>query len=205
MSMERYEAFMKHLPVESRDKTLIALKGHLLLETALREYIYRRVSLPERLEKKQMSFASLIDFASCLEFNARIDWIWKALRKANQIRNQLAHQLEPAKLEETEDALVEYVEANDGEFSVAAGDDLMYEKLALIFFQLFDVLISAPTTDENIQQDDMKKYKGLSFDQLLGSASNGASLGPLEAIDKVLGKKPGYTPPPRSKKRRRQW
>lgn len=138
--IERYENFIHHLPDDIKDKTFIALKGHLLLETCLREYILNRVPHPERLRNKQFNFSVLIDFASSLENNNKIQWVWKALKIANQIRNQLAHNLEPEKVTEYENQFIKYVEENDGEFSVSTDKPLMYEKLALVFFQLFDVL-----------------------------------------------------------------
>ncbi|NOR79217.1 MAG: hypothetical protein GQ529_00045, partial [Methyloprofundus sp.] len=78
----------------------------------LREYIYERVNHPDRLKNKNISFANLIDFSSSLEENNKIQWAWKALRLANQIRNQLAHSLLPEKLEKLESEFIEYVIAN---------------------------------------------------------------------------------------------
>lgn len=142
-SMERYKGFMQHLPENARDQTLIALKGHLLLESCLREYICNRVNHPDRFRKKQHNFSTLIDFASCLEDDDSISWVWSALRKANKIRNQLAHQLEPEKIDILQKDFIDYVEMNDGKFSVSTDREMQYEKLALIYFQLFDVMAIA--------------------------------------------------------------
>ena len=147
---DRYEVFIDNLPEEARDRTLIALKGHLLLETCLREYIFNRVKHPERLRNKQHSFSVLIDFASCLEDNESIFWVWSALRKANKIRNQLAHQLNPDKVDLYENDFISYVESHDGELSISTDRELKYEKLALVFFQLFDVLVQSVTVKGKI-------------------------------------------------------
>ena len=157
--LERYEGFMSHLPEETKDKSLIALKGHLLLETCLREYIYNRVPHPERLRKKQHTFAVLIDFASSLQNDSKIEWVWKALRKANQIRNQLAHQLEPKELDTLEQDFITYVEDRDGEFSVRTDKPLKYEKLALVYFQVFDVLVRAISVKGEIPEESIARLK----------------------------------------------
>jgi hypothetical protein len=139
----RYLEFLEHLPAETQDKSLIAIKGHLLLEIALREYIYERVRHPDRLRSKNLPFSVLIDFASSLEDNNNIQWVWKALRFANQIRNQLAHSLSPEKLDSLEMEFVEYVIENDGLLTVKTTEELKFEKLALAYFQLYDVILSS--------------------------------------------------------------
>ena len=52
---ERYLEFLEHLPSDTQDKSLIAIKGHLLLEIVLREYIYERVNHPDRLKNSYCS------------------------------------------------------------------------------------------------------------------------------------------------------
>ena len=140
---ERYLEFLEHLPSDTEDRSLIAIKGHLLLEIVLREYIYQRVNHPDRLRNKNITFANLIDFSSSLEDNNKIQWVWKALRLANQIRNQLAHSLLPEKIEHLESEFVEYVIANDGVLTVETTEKLKFERLTLAYFQLFDVILSS--------------------------------------------------------------
>ncbi len=145
---ERYLDFLEHLPSNTQDKSLIAIKGHLLLEIVLREYIYERVNYPDRLRNKNISFANLIDFSSSLEEGNKVQWVWKALRLANKIRNQLAHSLLPEKLDKLESEFVEYVIANDGKLTVETTKELKFEKLTLAYFQLFDVILSSNKNHE---------------------------------------------------------
>jgi len=143
----QYTDFLTHLPVTSSDKTLMALKGHLLVEQALRTYISKRVPHPGRLKDKQMSFANLIDFASSLEDDKNLEWIWQALKLLNTVRNKLAHNLAPMKVEENEAKFVSYVQKHDGEISVKENNiKLDYGQFPLAVFQLYDRLLSEPRT-----------------------------------------------------------
>lgn len=148
---EQYEEFVSHLPVTASDRTLMALKGHLLVEQALRAFIESRVSQPNRIKDKQIQFAILIDFASSLAKVGELDWLWGALRTLNQFRNTLAHKLSPQKTEEIESKFVQHVKNHDGELSVFLGKSkLKYGEFALAVFQVYDILLSATpghTTD----------------------------------------------------------
>lgn len=141
---EQYEEFISHLPVAASDRTLMALKGHLLVEQALRTFIESRVSQPNRIKDKQIQFAILIDFASSLAKVGELDWLWGALRTLNQFRNTLAHKLSPQKTEEIESKFIEHVKNHDGELSVFIGKSkLKYGEFALAVFQVYDILLSA--------------------------------------------------------------
>jgi hypothetical protein len=144
MNEDRLLKFIDHLQVGFEDKSLIVLKGHLLLELALRDYIGKRVQAPERIEGVQINFASLIVFASALEDCQKHQWLWSALKKANTLRNQLAHNLEPKKINELESEFIDYVRTHDGEGSIEVDDiELKYGNLEMAFLQIFDTLIHA--------------------------------------------------------------
>lgn len=159
----RYLEFLEHLPADTQEKSLIAIKGHLLLEVVLKEYIYERVRHPDRLRNKNITFVNLIDFASSLEDNNKIQWIWKALRDANKIRNALAHSLAPEKLDLLELNFVQYIVANDGELSVKTTEELKFENLTLAYFQLYDVILSSISiyNDKNLQLKQTDKEHSL--------------------------------------------
>ncbi|VVN89081.1 hypothetical protein PS710_01732 [Pseudomonas fluorescens] len=141
---EQYEDFISHLPVTASDRTLMALKGHLLVEQALRKFIESRVPQPSRIKDKQIQFAVLVDFASCLAKDGEIDWIWGALKTLNQFRNTLAHKLSPQKTEEIENKFITHVKNHDGELSVFIGrSKLKYGEFPLAVFQVYDILLSA--------------------------------------------------------------
>lgn len=195
--IENYENFMEHLPYHVCDKSLIALKGHLLVETVLREYIYARVPHPDRLRSKQIQFSTLVDFASSLEDSNEIQWVWKALKKINQIRNQLAHNLSPEKFESLERDLVSYVEENDGRFSIETEiGELVYDKLALVIFQVFDVIAISVV----IREHDPELVRRL-VERFSTAFENMYTLS--ESKERTLERK--WYEPSNSKKRRKKW
>lgn len=150
MNIDHLNSYIKHLPVEVKDRTLIVLKGHLLLEVALKEYICRRVAYPDRIRKKQITFPSLISFASSLEGNQKDAWLWEALKKVNSLRNNVAHKLQQYDRQKDRE-LIDYVNANDGLCVVEVDDEIVaYEPIAISILQIFDSLIHAfPETKDS--------------------------------------------------------
>lgn len=96
------ERFMSHVSSESPDISLPVLKGHLLAEEILADYISIKIKHSEhlRLEKNHWGFANKVELASALANDQHHDvWVWKALKKLNTLRNTLSHGLEPKGLE----------------------------------------------------------------------------------------------------------
>lgn len=182
---EKYEEFLEHLPDTASDKTLLVLKGHLLVEQALRSYIYKRVENPKKLENQQLPFASLLVFASSLESDAAIDWIWTPIDKLNKLRNRLAHNLAPKKIDELEKEIIEHTKKNDGELSILINDkQTAHTPLALAIFQLYENLERAKTKEQKLRH---------SFSHSIRNSL----LAPLLDIDKSFHQNQG--PKPRKK------
>ncbi|MFJ4116998.1 hypothetical protein ACIPV9_11370 [Pseudomonas psychrophila] len=101
---ERFERFDSHLP-SLDDPTLVVLKGHLLAEEILENLIKSKCQLPEVLDDIEIGFFLKIKIARALigdsHPNGLIlpDRIWGMLEALNSLRNELAHALEPKKLE----------------------------------------------------------------------------------------------------------
>lgn len=146
-SKEKYLEFLTHLPASASDKALVALKGHLLVEQALKDFICKRVAKPERIRMSQTPFPALICFASSLDDGDSMNWVWRAAEKLNTVRNKLSHNLSPGRIEELEQDFISYVRVNDGEMAVAI-DEVGggYDDLALSIFQIYDRISSYPYT-----------------------------------------------------------
>lgn len=141
MNIDHLNSYIKHLPVEVKDRTLIILKGHLLLEIALKEYISKRIPHPDRIKNKQIAFPSLISFASSLEDNSNDAWLWEALKKVNGLRNNVAHRLDDLGRQKDKE-LIDYVNTNDGICIIEIEDEIVeYEPIAISLLQIFDSLI----------------------------------------------------------------
>ena len=91
---EAYDHFFRHMPDDDSDITLVVLKGHLLIEQKIREFIAERMLTPEALIDAHLTSHQAICLADALTLendNPRI--LWSVLRKLNSLRNQLAHNL----------------------------------------------------------------------------------------------------------------
>lgn len=178
---DKYEEFLKHLPATASDRTLMALKGHLLVEQAIREFVYARVAKPERLKDKQIPFATILDFAYSLHEGDNMNWVWESAKKPNRLRNLLAHNLSPSKIEELEIDFISYVRHNDGELEVLVDNkQIIYEELALAIFQIYDIIISAPhyPTSERITEHHINTAINKAFLSVGGVSTPPPSRGP---------------------------
>lgn len=100
----------KHLPSPLLDATgaalvmsgpvLIILKGHLLVEATLVDICSRLLANPAALEKGKVNFSTRLNLVQALIDDDEVpEPIWHALRDLNDIRNLLAHKLEPENIE----------------------------------------------------------------------------------------------------------
>ena len=98
---ESTDYFLRHMPDTDSDLALIVLKGHLLLEQRTREFISERMLSPNALDDARLTSHQLICLAEALTLpNEQPKRMWSALRKLNALRNQLAHNLAPNRIEE---------------------------------------------------------------------------------------------------------
>jgi hypothetical protein len=77
------------------DISMIVLKGHLLVEQLLTSLLSHHCTFPEQLRKAGLRFpqkAALIKAIVILPFP---DELWRFLKLINQLRNDIAHELEP--------------------------------------------------------------------------------------------------------------
>lgn len=104
---------MEHLP-KNGDVELGLLKCHLLVEEVLTKLISRATRNPEFLAKARLSFAQKISLARALSDIDREDWVWAALKKLNDARNELSHGLLPEQINAKLDDFVGFVEGSQG-------------------------------------------------------------------------------------------
>ena len=89
-----FRRFYKVLP-RSDDETLLVLKIHLLIEEQLRHLLGERVANPEVLTEAEFDCFQVICLCEAICGSELDSKHWKALRKMNKLRNDIAHQLEP--------------------------------------------------------------------------------------------------------------
>lgn len=97
---ESMNYFLQHMPYGESDLTLIVLKGHLLIEQKIREFIRERMLTPTALDMARLNAHQAICLAEALTLpNEEPKNLWSVIRKVNSLRNQLAHKLEPQDIE----------------------------------------------------------------------------------------------------------
>ena len=97
---ESLDYFLQHMPHQESDLTLIVLKGHLLLEQKVREFIDERMLNPEAIKPARLTSHQAICLAEALTLpNDDPKVLWSILRNVNSLRNDLAHNLSPQKVE----------------------------------------------------------------------------------------------------------
>lgn len=77
------------------DEDLLILKGHLLIESALRDYCKSKTIKHDAFDKAKLSFSQLLHLAQALKGELENEkWLWGVLKNINTLRNQTAHQLD---------------------------------------------------------------------------------------------------------------
>jgi hypothetical protein len=91
--------FISHLPLDSTDNVTVVLKGHLLVEELLKEYVSLQFKKPEMLKDARLTFHQILCIARASSNDASSEKLWLSIEKLNGLRNKLAHSLEPKDLE----------------------------------------------------------------------------------------------------------
>ena len=100
-----YQRFRRLIP-KSRDLTLILLKGHLLIEELLRDFLEGMSEHPSAVRDAKLTFFQRFRVAQALSVMPIEHKLWKLIRELNRLRNELSHHAEVRALEEEVDRLV---------------------------------------------------------------------------------------------------
>ncbi|WP_409460961.1 hypothetical protein ACK1O1_04155 [Stenotrophomonas maltophilia] len=115
------EELRAHMPQEF-DFTLVTLKGHLLTEAMLDDYIRSMLEKPDALlDKTRLQFDTKVKLAHALSGDLPPPILWVAIENLNRIRNSLAHRLTDANLHRLRAEFIRLV-AQIG-FQLDPGDD----------------------------------------------------------------------------------
>ena len=109
------EYFLRVITPTRHDPTYSLLRAHLLFEEVLNAYLESQLRHPGQLDGQRLSFAQRLAIArACSPHLEPSDWRWEALAKLNQLRNTLAHKLEPTKFESKSKEYVTFIETGLG-------------------------------------------------------------------------------------------
>jgi hypothetical protein len=82
------------------DLTLLAIKGHLIIERILNGIVLSHCQSPQYIDKARLSFSQLVYLAQSLVIVPDHKDIFPALHNLNKLRNYLAHSIDTSKAEE---------------------------------------------------------------------------------------------------------
>ena len=95
------DPFFRHMPDPRADISLTILKGHLLVEHAIWQLILARTLSPEILKEDQFESSQKIALGEALgRPEPHSQKLWSIVRQLNKLRNHIAHNLEPPKVDD---------------------------------------------------------------------------------------------------------
>lgn len=95
--VESLDFFLHHMPDDDADIILVILKGHLLIEQKVREFISERMLTPKALDAAQLETHQAICLAEALTLpNDMPKSLWETVKQLNTLRNRIAHEVEYA-------------------------------------------------------------------------------------------------------------
>ncbi len=107
------EQIVPHLD-KSDDPTLLILRAHLLVEERLRDVLARICRDPEELRTARLSFYQAL--CLCRAIVARHDEpVWDFVARLNEVRNRMAHHLDPGDLDELLGSVIEKLRRDYGD------------------------------------------------------------------------------------------
>lgn len=105
MNMDPLEDINQHLE-KTDDPTLLILRAHLLVEGRLRDVLARICRSPDELRAARLSFHQVL--CLCRAVVGRYDEpAWDFVARLNEVRNRMAHHLDPGDLDDLLGSVVE--------------------------------------------------------------------------------------------------
>ena len=145
--VEAFRRFLALLP-HGKDQLLVILKGHLLIEELLRRIVDERVKKPKALRLVRFECSHIISIAEAMCATETEAWIWGALRSLNELRNDIAHKLEPPGLKDRMDHVISLVNENSVFAEHGFGTDdrtVQFEYSLWVLFAKLIALLKKPS------------------------------------------------------------
>lgn len=136
-------SLLKHLPHYQEPTALILLNGHLLVEELLRGYIDRKLPNPVEFKHDQFLFAKVLMLCRALTPPKVKSWAFDAAKKLNEVRNEVAHELDSPVVSSKLESFIGLVEqhAKDSVFPPKERDEVrLYLAITDLHNELVHVL-----------------------------------------------------------------
>lgn len=98
MRMDPLTRITQHLD-KADDPTLLILKTHLMVEERLRDILPRICRAPDELQAARLSFHQVLCICRAV-VGRNDDPAWGFVQRLNEVRNRMAHHLDPGNLDE---------------------------------------------------------------------------------------------------------
>src|SRR5229473_842000 len=105
VKFESLDSLHHHLD-QTDDPTLLILRAHLLVEERLRDVLARVCRSPDDLSAVRLSFYQVLGVCRAI-VGRQDDPAWDFVARLNEVRNKMAHHLDPGDLEELVGSVVE--------------------------------------------------------------------------------------------------
>ena len=104
---------IEHLP-KNGDLELSLLKCHLLVEEVLTKVLLDSTKHPNYVQKARLTFSQKACLARSVSDLEHRTWLWGAIAKLNDARNELAHGLSVEDIKTKLEEFIRFVEAEEG-------------------------------------------------------------------------------------------
>jgi hypothetical protein len=105
VKFDSLDALHHHLD-QTDDPTLLILRAHLLVEERLRDVLARVCRSPDDLAAIRLSFFQVLALCRAI-LGRQEDPAWDFVARLNEVRNKMAHHLEPGNLDDLLGSVVE--------------------------------------------------------------------------------------------------
>jgi hypothetical protein len=103
--MDPVEAITRHLD-KTDDPTLLILRTHLLVEERLRDVCAQICRAPDELRPARLSFYQVLCICRAV-VGRHEEPAWEFATRLNEVRNRMAHHLDPGDMDELVDSVVQ--------------------------------------------------------------------------------------------------
>ena len=139
--IEAFRRFLTLLP-HGKDRRLVVLQAHLLIEEQLRQLVSERARNARAIEEADLDFYQCTCVAQSFFPLDHLPWLWVGVKKLNKVRNDIAHRLEPKGLQDRMDDFVNSVPSGFNAFD----DEISRFELTLwSLFTAVSELVEAPS------------------------------------------------------------
>ncbi len=133
------------------DPLLVILKGHLIIEKALTDICARLLKNPSALERENVRFSTRLDLVCALLDPALPEGVVHAMRDLNRLRNALAHNLEPDKLDRSLEKFFRRFDELEDLSTLHRKDRDVSDRIAGCIAFLIGILSNAGMADETVR------------------------------------------------------